>query len=198
MEFFKDKKTCIPKSRSAWRKWLEKNHQSETSVFLVLFHQKSKHYNLSYAEAVEEALCFGWIDSVAYKRDAESNYQFYSPRKPKSKWSAINKAKVEQLLLDKKMTPAGMAMVNLAKQTGTWDALNEVEAGTIPDDLKKAFQKNKKALHYWEAFPKSAKRAILEWISHAKKEETRAKRIAETIRLAAQNIRANQPVQPKR
>ena len=96
------------------------------------------------------------------------------------------------------MTPAGMAMVNLAKQTGTWDALNEVEAGTIPDDLKKAFQKNKKALHYWEAFPKSAKRAILEWISHAKKEETRAKRIAETIRLAAQNIRANQPVQPKR
>ncbi len=198
LEQYKNKPAVSAANGKAWRKWLEKNHTTADGVWLIFFKKHTGIPSLNWSEAVDEALCYGWIDSVANTRDADSYYQYFSPRKPKSKWSAINKAKVEQLLLNNKMTPAGMAMVNLAKQTGTWDALNEVEAGTIPDDLKKAFQKNKKALHYWDAFPKSAKRAILEWISHAKKEETRAKRIAETIRLAAQNIRANQPVQPKR
>lgn len=193
MEFFKDKKTCIPKSRSAWRKWLEKNHQSEASVFLVLYHQKSKHYNLSYAEAVEEALCFGWIDSVAYKRDAESNYQFYSPRKPKSNWSKSNRERIEKLTARGLMHPAGQALVDLAKASGTWLALEEVENLVIPDDLRKALNKNKKAARYFEAFPRSSKRIILEWILNAKKPETRAQRIQKTVELAKENIRVNHP-----
>lgn len=193
MEFFKDKKTCIPKSRSAWRKWLEKNHQSEASVFLVLYHQKSKHYNLSYAEAVEEALCFGWIDSVAYKRDADSNYQFYSPRKPKSNWSKSNRERIEKLTARGLMHPAGQALVDLAKASGTWLALEEVENLIIPDDLRKALNKNKKAARYFEAFPRSSKRIILEWIQAAKKPETRSQRITTTVALAQDNIRANHP-----
>ena len=145
-----------------------------------------------YPEAVEEALCFGWVDSKANKRDENSFYQYFAKRDPKSKWSGVNKRKVDNLIKEGKMAPAGLAMIELAKQTGTWEALDEIEQLKIPEDLEKQFSKNEAGRKNFEKFPPSAKRGILEWISNAKTTETRNKRIEETVTLAAQNIRANQ------
>ncbi len=186
-------KTFHARSGPAWRKWLEKNHESELSVWLIMYNKGSKIKSVTHDEAVNEALCFGWIDSKANKRDDESHFQFFSRRNPKSNWSGINKKKVEKLLEQKLMKPAGLAMVELAKRTGTWDALNDVESLVIPPDLQLLLNKKKKAMLNWNGFSPSSKRAILQWIKAAKREETRKKRIEETVRLAALNIKANQP-----
>ncbi len=186
--------TFYPKNRKAWREWLMNNHQTEKSIWLILFNKSSSAPSITWAEAVEEALCFGWIDSVVNKRDAESRYQFFSQRKPKSNWSAINKATMERLTSAGLMTEAGQRMIDLAKETGTWNALNDVDALIIPEDLMKAFQKSKTAHKNFDAFPKSAKKIILHWILSAKREETRNTRIEETVRLANDNVRANQYV----
>lgn len=137
-------------------------------------------------------MCFGWIDAVANKKDDDSYYQYFTKRKPKSNWSKVNKEKVARFIKEGKMAPAGMAMVELAKATGTWEALNEVEKLIVPDDMLKLFKKNKVAFENWKTFSRSIQRGILEWISNAKKEETRNKRIVETISLAEKNIKANQ------
>lgn len=196
-EQYKGVVTFAPASLKEWRSWLAKNHACEESVWLILYKKSSGVPSISQADAIDEALCFGWIDSVPNKRDGESFYQFFSKRKPKSNWSAVNKANVTRLMEEGRMTAAGLAMVNLAKQTGTWDALNDVDALAEPADLLAALAANAAATEYWQKFPRSARRGILEWIGNAKKEETRAKRIAETVTLAAQNIRANQFRQPK-
>jgi uncharacterized protein YdeI (YjbR/CyaY-like superfamily) len=185
-------KTFYAKDQRTWRAWLKKNHSKENSVWLIFYKKKSSIPSVYYSEAVDEALCFGWIDSKPNKRDAESYFQFFAKRNPKSNWSKINKDKVAKLTKLGKMEKAGLEMIALAKKTGTWDALNEVEEVLIPDDLQKAFTKNKMAAINFEAFPKSTKRGILEWILNAKKAETRQKRIDETVNLAEKNIRANQ------
>lgn len=179
-------------SVAAWRSWLVANHASEKSHFLIIYHKESGVPSVYYPEAVDEALCFGWVDSTPKKRDEQSYYVLFAKRNPKSLWSAVNKAKVERLLAEGRMAAAGLQMVALAKQTGTWTALDGVSALEVPADLEVAFQPFPQARAYFEAFPPSARRGILEWIFTAKQPETRAKRIAETVRLAAQNERANQ------
>jgi uncharacterized protein YdeI (YjbR/CyaY-like superfamily) len=190
----KDRPCVYAASEAEWRQWLKRNHDKQKSIWLIQYKKDTGVPSISYATAVEQALCFGWIDSKANKRDDNSFYLSFARRNPKSKWSQLNKTRVEKLIGQKKMTAAGMKMVDLAKASGTWDALNEVEALTIPDDLKAAFEKNKSALKNFEAFPASTKRGILEWISNAKKPETRALRIMDTVSKAAENIRANQYV----
>lgn len=185
-------KTVHAESREAWRRWLEVNHQQEKSVWLIIYRKQSQTPSVYYDEAVDEALCFGWIDSKPNKRDEESFYQFFARRNPKSKWSKVNKDKIERLLAEGRIAPAGLAMVELAQQNGTWNALDEVENLTIPPDLQQALDALPPASTHFDAFPRSVKRGILEWILNAKKEETRQKRIQETATLAAQNIRANQ------
>ena len=150
-----------------------------------------------YAAAVEEALCFGWIDSTANKLDEFRSIQYFAPPKAKSNWSRINKQRVDQLVGDGRMQPPGMAVIETAKANGSWDALNEVEDLMIPADLQKLFAKNRKAHQYFMAFPNSSKKIILYWIMSAKTEATRSKRLAETVRLAALNERANH-YQPKK
>ena len=140
---------------------------------------------------MDEALCFGWIDSKPNKRDEESYYQFFSKRNVKSNWSKVNKDKVSKLIKEGLMHSFGLKMIELAKKSGTWNALDEVESLKIPKDLDDLFQNNTIAFQNWEAFPPSSKRGILEWILNAKKIETRQKRIEETVNLAAENIRAN-------
>lgn len=191
-ELYKGIGTCKAKSQKDWRKWLEKNHVKENAVWLIIAKKDSGIASVNYAQAVDEALCFGWIDAVANKKDDTSFYQYFTKRKPRSKWSKVNKEKVTRFLKEGKMAPAGMAMVDLAKATGTWDALNEVEELIVPEDMLKLFKKNKKAFENWKTFSRSIQRGILEWISNAKKEETRTKRIVETISLAEKNIKANQ------
>ncbi len=178
--------------RKAWRRWLQKNSAKEKAVWLILYRKASATKSVSYDEAVEEALCFGWIDSKPNKRDAESWFQFFAQRKPGSNWSAINKERVKKLTAQGLMTPQGMAAVETAKKNGAWTALDNVDALVLPDELKKALTANKTAAAHFEAFPPSAKKGILEWINNAKRSETQAKRIAETVTLAAKNERANQ------
>ncbi len=191
MELHNDIITFHAKSRKEWREWLEKNHQSEKSVWLIIYHKSSDTESVYYDEAVEEAICFGWIDSIAHKRDGESKYQFFAQRKPKSNWSKANRERVQKMIRLGLMTPSGQKLIDLAKETGTWEALVDVQNSVIPEDLQKQLNQNEAALKNFLAFPPSSKRIILEWILNARKDETRQKRIEETVRLAGDNIKAN-------
>lgn len=181
-----------PKSRAAWRKWLEKNHTRKEGIWLISYKKATGKPRVDYEESVEEALCFGWVDSKGNKLDEERSMLWFAPRKKGSGWSRPNKERVERLIKAGLMAPAGLAKVEAAKKDGSWNALDAVEALEIPPDLAKAFSKNKTAKKFFDAFPRSVKRAILEWISNAKKPETRAARILDTITRAERNIRANQ------
>lgn len=180
------------KNRSAWRKWLQQHHTKKTFVWLIIYRKSSSTPSVYYDEAVEEALCFGWIDSKPNKRDDESFYLTFSPRKPKSVWSALNKRRIEQLLANGKMTEAGMVKIEQAKKDGSWFTLDAVEALQMPEPLKKALAKNKKAQTNFNAFPPSFKKGVYYWVQSAKTEATLTKRITETVTLAAENKRVNE------
>lgn len=184
---------CVTASTpAAWRRWLQRNHDKARGVWLIIYKKESSRKSVYYPEAVDEALCFGWVDSKGNRRDNESYYQYFAPRNPRSNWSRINREKVERLLREGKMTEAGLKMVNLAKERGTWQALDPVDALTIPDDLETELARYPNARAYWDAFPPSTRRGILEWILNAKRPETRTRRVLETAELASKNIRANQ------
>lgn len=186
------------KDRKTWREWLELNHFQFQQVWLLLHKKSSPDNSVSYEEAVEEALCFGWIDSKPRKKDEHTFLLFFSRRKPKSVWSAINKKRLVKLIADGLMMPAGLASIEIAKANGSWTSIDDVEAMLMPDGLEKAFKKNKIASAYFNAFPPSAKKGIYQWISSAKTDATREKRLYETVRLAEKNIRANQWTGPKK
>lgn len=181
-----------PETRRAWRQWLQKNHARAEGVWLISFKKETGRPRVEYDEAVEEALCFGWIDSKPNKLDEERSLLWFAPRKPGTGWSRLNKERVERLIASGRMTPAGLARVDAAKADGSWSALDAVEALTIPADLRAALRSHAGAAAFFDAFPRSVKRGILEWIQNAKKPETRARRVEETARLAAENKRANQ------
>lgn len=181
-----------PQNRKQWRSWLQKNHNSAPHVWVLLYKKATGKPSVTYAEIVEEALCFGWIDSKPNKRDEESYFLFIAPRKPKSVWSALNKKRIEILLKENKMKAAGLKKIEAAKKDGSWDALNKVDAMEMPPALQKAFAKNKAALKNFELFPPSAKKHIYQWMAGAKTAATQLKRITETVTLAEKNIRANQ------
>ena len=187
MEIVNDTRTFHPASRAAWRKWLSTN-KSREPVCVVLYRKKSKKHNLAYADAVEEGLCFGWIDNRSWPRDEESSYLRFAPRKENSKWSKLNVERVTRLIREGQMTKAGLVFVDIAKKTGAWTAASE--ADEPPADLKKAFSKNKKAYKNFQAFAPFAKRMINQWVLDAKRPETRGERIKKTVKLAAKNIRA--------
>lgn len=172
-----------PKNAADWRKWLQENHETETSVWLVCYKTKSPKHNISWSDAVDEALCFGWIDSTRKTIDDESFKQYYSCRKAKSNWSKINKEKVEQLIANGKMTAAGLKSIEVAKENGSWTILDSVEDLVVPNDLKKAL--SKKAYAYFDGLSNSAKKILLYWVMSAKREETRQKRITEIAKNAA-------------
>ena len=181
-----------PKTRREWRAWLEKNHAQTEGVWLVTYKKATGKPRLEYDESVEEALCFGWVDSKPGKLDDERSMLYFAPRKPGSNWSKPNKDRVARLLETGLMRPAGLEKVEAAKRDGTWTALDGVEALEIPEDLGRALDALPNARAFFEAFPRSVKRGILEWILNAKKPETRANRIEETATLANENKRANQ------
>lgn len=179
-------------SRSAWRKWLATHHAKKKNIWLVIYKKDSGVPSLTYDEAVEEALCFGWIDSKPNKRDEKSFRLFFAERKPKSVWSKLNKTRIQKLLAEGLMQPAGLAKIEAAKKDGSWTVLDAIEELIMPADLVNALRQNNRAQQFFEAFPPGVKKGILQWIISAKREETRAQRIAKTVTLAAQNIRANQ------
>lgn len=181
-----------PKSRVEWREWLSSHHTQAEGVWLITFKKSSGKQHLDYAEAVEEALCFGWVDSKGNKLDEERTMLWLTQRKKGSGWSKLNKSRIEKLIAAKLMMPAGLAKIEAAKKDGSWSSLDSIEELEIPPDLEKCLAANKTAYKYFNEFPRSAKRAILFWVTNAKKPETRAKRIQETIKSASKNIRANQ------
>ncbi len=187
----KDKQRFTAKTRQEWRSWLADNYAQNEGIWLITSKKNSGMPYLSYNDIVEEALCFGWIDSLGRKLDERRTMLYCSPRKLKSNWSKANKDRVAKLLKLGLMTPAGIAKVERAKADGSWSFLDDVEALILPDDLKQALAKNPVAEQYFDAFPSSVKRGILEWIKNAKRETTRNKRITKTVALAAKNIRAN-------
>lgn len=145
-----------------------------------------------YDELVEEALCFGWIDSKPRALDANRSMLWFAPRKAGTGWSRLNKARVARAIKAGRMTPAGLNKVNAAKRDGSWAALDAVEALELPQDLLRAFARYPGAKDNFEKFPRFTKRSILEWIGTAKTTATRDKRVAETASRAAVNERANQ------
>lgn len=178
------------RTRSALRTWLLNNHLQTQGVWLVTYKKNSEHY-LPYSDIVKECLCFGWIDSLPRKLDENRTMLYLSPRRKGSNWSKVNKEYVAQLQQEGLLHPAGLEKIEEAKQDGSWSFLDDVEALILPEDLQLALAQNKAAYDYWEAFPPSAKKGILEWIKNAKKPETRAKRIRDTVDKAAKNVRAN-------
>lgn len=191
MEIYSGVLAIKAETRKSWRDWLKKNHQKEKSVWLIIYHKNSQVESVTYDAAVEEAVCFGWIDSKPNKRDDESYYLFFAQRKSGSKWSKANRERALKMIKQGLMTTSGQAMIDIAKKKGTWEALVDVQNSVVPADLQKLLEKHKTAFENFQAFPPSSKRIILEWIMNAKRPETRKKRIEETVKLAAQNIRAN-------
>jgi len=187
-----DTETIHPKTALAWRKWLERQHARTQGVWLISYKVATGKPRITYDEAVATALCFGWIDSKPRALAEERSMLWFAPRKTGSAWSKNNKERVEQLLHANAMHATGLAKIEEAKQNGSWNKLDSVEALVLPPDLLQAFQAHPGALGYFEAFPRSSKRAILEWIGNAKTGTTRAKRVLETATLAAGNVRANQ------
>ncbi len=177
--------------RQAWRAWLDEHHATARGVWLVYYKKGSGRPRVDYGDAVEEALCAGWIDSRPNALDAERSTQLFSPRKPRSPWSRLNKRRVESLIAAGLMRPAGLAVVEAARADGSWSAYDATEDLTVPDDLASALAADPAAHANFDLFPPSSKKNILWWISSAKRPETRAKRVAETVRLAAENKRAN-------
>jgi len=188
----KEIETFCPTNRKEWRQWLKKHHSSKQSVWLVQYKKSSNMPCLSWSDAVEEALCFGWIDSIRKTIDEEKYIQFFGKRKPTSVWSKINKAKVQQLIEGGHMEQAGLKSIETAKQNGSWSILDNVEELAIPKDLTKAFKTQKGSKEYFMSLSKSVKKMILQWIVLAKRPETRQKRINEVAELAAQKLKPKQ------
>ncbi len=180
-----------PKTRRDWRDWLEKHHATSPGVWFVYYKKTSGKPRVTYDEAVEEALCFGWIDSLPRKLDDERSQLLFTPRKPKSVWSKLNKQRIEKLMEQGLMTDIGLAKINAAKQDGSWNALNASDNLEMPPGLAKGFKTNQIAATNFNAFSNSIKRAILQWIFSAKRPETLKARIEKTVAMAAQNKRAN-------
>lgn len=176
-----------PFDRAGWRAWLIANHASSSGVHLVSWRKSSGRTSVAYDEAVEEALCVGWIDSVAGRLDDDRALQWFSPRRADSGWARSNKERVERLMAAGLMLPAGLAAIDEAKRNGTWTMLDDVEDLVVPDDLAVALDAAPPARERWEAFSRSRRRALLVWLVQAKRPETRAKRVAETAAAAARN-----------
>ena len=181
-----DLETFCPASRQEWRLWLQENHRTKQSVWLVYHKKKSAVPTVTYSNAVDEALCFGWIDSTKKSLGDEKFMQFFCKRKSNSVWSKINKAKVQQLMEDGLMMQAGYESIETAKQNGSWSILDEVEELKIPGDMEVAFNAKPGSLDYFSGLSKSVRKSILQWLVLAKRPETRQNRILEITELAAQ------------
>ena len=176
--------------RETWHAWLAANHATTAGVWLVTWRPKSGRVGLDYEAAIEEALCFGWVDSTGGRVDDERGKLYFAPRKPRSGWAATNKARIERLIAEGRMAPAGLAAIERAKANGSWEVLDSVERLEVPDDLAAALAAQPPAAANFEAFPPSARKMLLGWVAQARRPETRATRISKVAAAAARNERA--------
>ncbi len=176
-----------PKNRADWRKWLEKYHASKEGVWLIIWKKHTLSPNLSWSEAVDEALCYGWIDGIKHPLNDKCYKQYFTPRKPQSTWSKINKEKVEVLIASGAMTNAGLRCIAVAKKNGAWTYLDQVDNLEIPADLAAAFDNSPMARNYFHRQSKSTRKGLLYWILSAKRPQTRANRIQQITENAEQS-----------
>ena len=187
------KPLLLVETQDEWRKWLEGNHGESSGVWLVSWKKAAGRPYIPFTDVVDEALCFGWVDSKINKLDEERAMRLFTPRNPKSPWSRINKGKVARLVELGRMAEAGMRLVVEAKVDGSWNIYDEIEDLVIPPDLASALSENSSAGEYFEKFPDSSKKNILWWVKSARRPETRATRIAKTVVMAEENRMANHP-----
>jgi len=176
--------------RATWHAWLEANHSVARGVWLVTWRRRSGRAGLEYEAAIEEALCFGWVDSTAGRVDDDRGKLYFAPRKARSVWAASNKARVERLLRDGRMQPAGLAAIERAKANGSWSILDSVERLEVPEDLAAALGARPPAAANFDAFTPSARKVLLGWVATAQRPATRAMRVARIAEAAARNERA--------
>ena len=176
--------------RATWREWLEANHATARGAWLVTWRPRSGRVGLDYEAAVEEALCVGWVDSTGGHFDDDRGKLYFAPRKPRSVWAATNKARVERLIADGRMQPAGLAAIERAKANGWWGILDSSDRLEVPDDLAAALEGRPPAAANFAAFPPSARKMLLAWVATALRPETRASRITKVTEAAARNERA--------
>ena len=176
--------------RATWHAWLEANHASARGVWLVTWRPRSGRVGLDYEAAIEEALCFGWVDSTGGRFDDERGKLYFAPRKPRSGWAATNKVRVARLIAEGRMAPAGLAAIERAKANGSWEVLDSVERAEVPEDLAAALGANPSAAANFAVFPPGARKQMLAWIAFAQRPETRAARIGQVVEAAARNERA--------
>jgi uncharacterized protein YdeI (YjbR/CyaY-like superfamily) len=184
--------TICPESRQQWRQWLQENHDRKQSIWLVYYKKKSNMPTVIWSEAVDEALCFGWIDSKKQSIDEEKYMQFFCRRKSNSTWSKVNKAKIQRLAEAGLMTQAGFNSIETAKLNGSWAILDEVEELIIPKDLDQEFQNRSGSKSYFLGLSTSDRRNILQWLVLAKRQQTRLKRIQEIGELAVRKLKPSQ------
>ena len=170
-----------------WRFWLSKNHTLSTGIYLIFYKVENEEESMRWEEAVKVALCYGWIDATVKSLGEGKRRQYFCPRKQKSVWSAVNKNYIQNLIADNLMHQSGLDIIEIAKLNGSWTALDEVEKGIIPNDLKLAFDKNEIAFTNFSNFAPSYRKQYLYWIHQAKREVTRQKRITEIIQLCEAN-----------
>lgn len=178
------------KNAQEWRAWLHDNHHTSSGVYLIFYKVTSDAESMRWEEAVQVAICYGWIDSTVKKLDEERRRQMFTPRKDKSVWSKLNKTYIEKLIADNLMHESGLRKIEIAKQNGSWESLDHVEDLVVPKDLEAAFKKNKKASANYNSFSKTYRKSYLYWLNQAKREETRKARIEEIVRLCEQNIKS--------
>lgn len=180
------------KNSEEWRKWLEENHDNVSGVYLIFYTVSHEKPSMRWEEAVKVALCFGWIDSTTYSLGNGKRRQYFTKRKPKSIWSAVNKGHIDRLLADGLMHESGLRSVAIARENGSWNSLDDVEKGIIPEDLKSAFKMHPEAFANYQNFAPSYRKSYLYWLKQAKREATRKKRLNEIIGLCKRNIKSRQ------
>ena len=180
------------KNAEEWREWLHENHATSTGICLIFYKLNSEFESMRWEEAVQVAICYGWIDSTVKKLDDERRKQVFSPRKDKSVWSKLNKTYVEKLLHQNLIHQSGLAKIEIAKKNGSWHSLDAVEDLKVPEDLKLAFEQNKIAFENYQNFSPSYRKSYLYWLNQAKRAETRTNRIAQIIAFCAQNKKSRE------
>ena len=180
------------KNAKEWREWLHENHTKSTGICLIFYKVGSQFESMRWEEAVQVAICYGWIDSTVKKMDEERHRQFFSPRKNKSVWSKLNKTYIDKLLKENLMHESGLSKIEIAKQNGSWNSLDAVEDLIVPDDLKLAFDLNQIAFEIYNNFSPSYRKNYLYWLNQAKRVETRNVRIAQIIHFCNQNKKSRE------
>ncbi|NDP27858.1 MAG: hypothetical protein GZ087_10605 [Flavobacterium sp.] len=180
------------KNAQEWREWLHENHATSTGICLIFYKVGSAMESMRWEEAVQVAICYGWIDSTVKKIDEERRKQVFSPRKDKSVWSKLNKTYIEKLLKENLIHESGLTKIAIAKQNGSWISLDSVEDLMIPEDLQLAFKHNEIAFTNYQNFSPSYRKSYLYWLNQSKRQETRQNRIAEIIKFCSQNKKSRE------